>query len=1320
MTRFKLERCGLISLFHYANQVFEAEDGHLLLRGSNGSGKSTAVELLIPLLLDGSLTASNLSTSEGQRSITYHLLLDGLYTRRLGYSWLQFARRDEDGSERWVTLALGVKTAQDSRHDAWFLVWDTPVMLDPHVMLVREDGAPLPRREAAKLPDVVVYDSAEEYRARVNQLLFGFSERRYDAMLRLMRRLRSAQLGKAINVAQTTELLELALPELDAGLLTGVGSKLDELEALRGELSALREADAAASRFVARYREFAAGVVARELAEADAVARAVRREAGKERRLAAARDEAADALEQAGRDSARVEQEIAHVEGELKALHASERWRAVEEIGAAQARAAEQADRARRAQDRAADLLGETAALAAELAEAESDLSAADRDVDAIGATLRDACDRAALSDLLQLPLEAAALDLLDGARRTRVAAVRRLSELRAAEALAREDAARRRSGLDALEAAERELHARRDELERERDDAQARLAEAVDAWAAGLGELRLEAPEHAALLRAAEEAGDRRNPLPSALEEPLLRATRRLAADEERHQARRRELHQRAADLHAQRDDLRAEKDTPPAPAPWRDPSQPGAPLWQLCDFADGLGDAERAGLERALEAAGLLDARVADDGALHAGHVIIDPAAAPAAASPPAAAPRTLADVLSAPAQLRPALACIAVADQGARGPLAVALDGTFALGPLRGKGADGAARFIGADARRAARERRIAELDAALADLDAQTRAVEQDLAGLTRRSEALQAERESLPAADEVAQAWERWRAAGRELEARRRELEDRRAAAKAAADRLAAAEREVAQHAAEHGLPDTPDGLAALDDGLARLTELLPEARSRLALRERLRATCQEREQRHRRGVERHEQASAEAAEEQRRAEELAGFAERLAAGAGAEREEVLADAAALEAELAQFARHRDELREQQRKQTGTMERLGAQRDAAAQERERLTRQQDERAARLAELDRAGLVELALGEPHAKPFDADSIAKLAKRAGTAPEVSTNTIYTEFDQLRAALDGSLGIEAVLDLAGDVAVVSAAYGGRHVPIAEAARELRAELERQQRTLDDHEERLFEEFLFGDVANELRARIADADQIAQAAARKISGVRTSSGIGVDLQWDLRPDLDPAVRNVISLLRKSDPRALPVEQRNTLMGFFRDRLAEAREASEHATLVDHLIQTLDYRRWFRFRIYQLKDGHRAELTRRTHSRDSGGEKSVTLHLPLLAAYHALLTGAEPHAPRLVALDEAFAGIDRAGQQQLLEVLDDGFDLDFVLTSEKLWCFEPQVHRLGVYQLRRFEGAPVAAVHWRWWGDQRRKEMVGLHAISDGSHSRAA
>ena len=42
----------------------------------------------------------------------------------------------------------------------------------------------------------------------------------------------------------------------------------------------------------------------------------------------------------------------------------------------------------------------------------------------------------------------------------------------------------------------------------------------------------------------------------------------------------------------------------------------------------------------------------------------------------------------------------------------------------------------------------------------------------------------------------------------------------------------------------------------------------------------------------------------------------------------------------------------------------------------------------------------------------------------------------------------------------------------------------------------------------------------------------------------------------------------------------------------------------------------------------------------SGGEKSAAIHLPLFAAANALYSSAKDHCPRLIALDEAFVGID--------------------------------------------------------------------------------
>ena len=171
-------------------------------------------------------------------------------------------------------------------------------------------------------------------------------------------------------------------------------------------------------------------------------------------------------------------------------------------------------------------------------------------------------------------------------------------------------------------------------------------------------------------------------------------------------------------------------------------------------------------------------------------------------------AAARRTLADVLSAPAALLPALRTIAVLDADARGPLAVALDGTFALGPLRGKGADAPARFIGADARQAAREHRIAAIDSELARLAEADARVDEELAELQRRARTLDQERASHPQVEGDAD--QRHAALTSELEQRRAALETQREAARTAGERLAEAETAVLAHATEHGLPHAPE------------------------------------------------------------------------------------------------------------------------------------------------------------------------------------------------------------------------------------------------------------------------------------------------------------------------------------------------------------------------------------------------------------------------------------------------------------------------------------------------------------------------------
>jgi len=82
---------------------------------------------------------------------------------------------------------------------------------------------------------------------------------------------------------------------------------------------------------------------------------------------------------------------------------------------------------------------------------------------------------------------------------------------------------------------------------------------------------------------------------------------------------AERDTLRTEAAPLAARRRRLEAEHDEPPAPGPLRRASRenrPGAPLWRLVDFHEGVAAEMRTALEAGLEAMGILDAWVTPDG--------------------------------------------------------------------------------------------------------------------------------------------------------------------------------------------------------------------------------------------------------------------------------------------------------------------------------------------------------------------------------------------------------------------------------------------------------------------------------------------------------------------------------------------------------------------------------------------------------------------------------------------------------------------------------------------------------------------------------
>ena len=84
--RWKMNRIGFVNFWLYDEEDFEFEDGKLLLRGQNGSGKSITTQSFIPFVLDGDRTPSRLDPfGSSDRRMEYYFL--GEEGRRVSYYW---------------------------------------------------------------------------------------------------------------------------------------------------------------------------------------------------------------------------------------------------------------------------------------------------------------------------------------------------------------------------------------------------------------------------------------------------------------------------------------------------------------------------------------------------------------------------------------------------------------------------------------------------------------------------------------------------------------------------------------------------------------------------------------------------------------------------------------------------------------------------------------------------------------------------------------------------------------------------------------------------------------------------------------------------------------------------------------------------------------------------------------------------------------------------------------------------------------------------------------------------------------------------------
>jgi Putative exonuclease SbcCD, C subunit len=88
--RWRLTGAGLCNVWRYGDLELPAPTGRLLMRGANGTGKTTALEALCPYLLD--LNALLLPAGKSRPTTLASIMREGSNgKRRTGYAWLTFA-----------------------------------------------------------------------------------------------------------------------------------------------------------------------------------------------------------------------------------------------------------------------------------------------------------------------------------------------------------------------------------------------------------------------------------------------------------------------------------------------------------------------------------------------------------------------------------------------------------------------------------------------------------------------------------------------------------------------------------------------------------------------------------------------------------------------------------------------------------------------------------------------------------------------------------------------------------------------------------------------------------------------------------------------------------------------------------------------------------------------------------------------------------------------------------------------------------------------------------------------------------------------------
>lgn len=1348
--RWKMHRIGFVNFWLYDEEEFEFEDGKLLLRGQNGSGKSITTQSFIPFVLDGDRTPSRLDPfGSSDRRMEYYFLGDEGREESTGYLFLEFKKGD---AEEYRTIGIGQRAKRGKPMDFWGFVILDGKRIGYDLWLYKEVGSakiPLDKRELrAELGEQNFYtDSQSEYKKHVNQYIFGFRKaEQYEQYIKLLVKVRAPKLSKEFKPTKVYEILNDSLQTLTDEDLRAMVDAMEKMDEIQDSLDMLNRAfsDVKIIRNeYTRYNQFMLGKKAQIYlnrkqnvdtlrGELDAEEAQQKQREEEQRTCSQRREQLEDEknlllTERSGlldTDLEQMDQKLETARTQLDAAGKEQKyWE--EKIQECKEQIFE-------GEQQLEDIQGRLEQRQQELAEQKAALQEEQETLqwERHGHVIR-MMEQETIVDAEELMNSLDAFKrLLDTCRKT-------LRDY--AEILQKYDEAARKSEICKKE---------KIEGEQKLDLAQGKVVQCIEAWTTDIFTAEQNAvewhPAHEVLqlvehkikeYQSMEDAGEIQEILHNDYEQQRLW----LADIRQNYEYEQKRQQQELKEVRKELEKIRKQEELEPQ----RDAACvrsrialqkigiEAVPFYKTVEFAEGLEEQESARLESQLEKTGMLDALVVAeqdyemltqkcpeflDTVLYAK----EPGTSDFAKL---VVNRNLSESLQE--SVERILSNVQETKTSENG-IYLGSDGCFRQGILSGK-ADktGAAEYVGVLARKQRKEAKILELEDQIVMLEASINEISDKCKNVQDRMELLWQEYQNLPGFSALNAALREEKECDLVLQHLNRAYTESDKLVQALSQKKNETYQMVLKQCTAFPYSRTQEAYEEAAESAVTYRDICQDAKQTIMQIHTAREQYHDREER----IALAEQNMDEAFGQKRKQAALV--------------KQYTVQIQQIEAylnspEMIRKAERLKAIREKLDEIEKEREKLGQTLAVLQNEMQSYTDMIPKK--------KEQLRKLIIEETHLRSYFEEELSLklvLEQGNGTISECAEKAVrlWRESDRNREAGDmlqvlnqvyqrhsGSLTSygTALEECFGDIDMENTAIGairkrvrvvsvwnGKKVYLEEFYNILKTAIEETELLIQTKDRELFEDILSQTISQQLTDRIAESKKWVADMSGLMRQMDTSMGLHFSLEWkpckaENDAELDTAELEQI-LLRDRD--LLTTDDIEKVAAHFRSKIRTEKQKVEESdgmiNYMDLVRDALDYRKWFEFQMfYRRAEEPRKNLTNAAFNRFSGGEKAMAMYVPLFAAVNAQYQKAEhKDHPRMIALDEAFAGVDDKNISSMFELVHK-LDFDYIMNSQALWgCYET-VKNLKIAELVRPQNSKVVSViHYTWNGHERMLDV---------------